>query len=119
MRRHSTTDAIRLNDPHTVLCALDDLLPQLRERTTEAELLRRLPYVTVADLAEAGFKDGRPVGFSSFLMPLGGYQIRDEWHGGRASRHRCCLPDAMGHNICHQDLHSRRRHGLRRPRRSR
>jgi hypothetical protein len=78
MRRHSRSDAIRLNDPRTVLGALDDLLPRLRERTTEAELLD----ATVADLAGAGFKDGRPVGFSSFLMPLGGYQIRDEWHGG-------------------------------------
>ena len=25
-------------------------------------------------------KDGRPVDFGSFLMPLGDYQIRDEWH---------------------------------------
>ena len=25
-------------------------------------------------------KDGRPVDFGSFLMPLGDYQIRDDWH---------------------------------------
>ena len=99
-------------------------------------------------------KDGRPVDFGSFLMPLGDYQIRDDWNvvglkgtgsntlvvkdvfvprhrflsygamndgtaGGPEDQHRAGVPDALGHNASHHDLHADRRHGVRRLRRPR
>ena len=47
--------SIQQRDAQTVLAAIDDVLPRLRERAPEAEELRRLPDANIADLEEAGF----------------------------------------------------------------
>ena len=47
--------SIQQRDAQTVLAAIDELLPRLRERAPEAEQLRRLPDANVADLDDAGF----------------------------------------------------------------
>ena len=47
--------SIQQRDAQTVLAAIDDVLPRLRERAAEAEELRRLPDANIADLEEAGF----------------------------------------------------------------
>jgi 3-hydroxy-9,10-secoandrosta-1,3,5(10)-triene-9,17-dione monooxygenase len=45
--------SIQQRDAQTVLSAIDDVLPRLRERAPEAEQLRRLPDANIADLDEA------------------------------------------------------------------
>ncbi|MBU3706147.1 MAG: flavin-dependent monooxygenase, partial [Mycobacterium sp.] len=47
--------SIQQRDPQTVLAAIDEVLPRLRERAADAEELRRLPDANIADLEEAGF----------------------------------------------------------------
>lgn len=47
--------SIQQRDAHAVLAAIDEVLPRLRERAAEAELLRRLPDANIADLDAAGF----------------------------------------------------------------
>lgn len=42
-------------DAQSVLTAIDDLLPKLRQRAQETEELRRLPDATVSELQEIGF----------------------------------------------------------------
>ena len=47
--------SIQQRDAQTVLAAIDEVLPRLRERAAETEELRRLPDANIADLDEAGF----------------------------------------------------------------
>ena len=47
--------SLQQRDAHTVLAAIDELLPRLGERAQETEDLRRLPDANVAELDEAGF----------------------------------------------------------------
>ncbi|POY01616.1 hypothetical protein C3477_19095, partial [Mycobacterium kansasii] len=47
--------SIQQRDAQAVLAAIDDLLPQIRERAQATEDLRRLPDETVKALEEAGF----------------------------------------------------------------
>ena len=47
--------SIQQRDAQSVLAAIDDLLPRLRERNQETEDLRRLPDATIADLDAAGY----------------------------------------------------------------
>ncbi|OBI69089.1 3-hydroxy-9,10-secoandrosta-1,3,5(10)-triene-9,17-dione monooxygenase oxygenase subunit [Mycobacterium sp. E796] len=47
--------SIQQRDAQSVLVAIDDLLPKLRQRAQETEELRRLPDATVSELEEIGF----------------------------------------------------------------
>ncbi|HEX9175335.1 MAG TPA: acyl-CoA dehydrogenase family protein, partial [Mycobacterium sp.] len=47
--------SIQQRDAQSVLTAVDDLLPKLRQRAQETEDLRRLPDATVSELQEIGF----------------------------------------------------------------
>ena len=47
--------SIQQRDAQTVLAAIDEVLPALRERAFKTEELRRLTVESVAELEQAGF----------------------------------------------------------------
>jgi 3-hydroxy-9,10-secoandrosta-1,3,5(10)-triene-9,17-dione monooxygenase len=47
--------SIQQRDAQSVLTAIDDLLPKIRERAQATEDLRRLPDESVQDLEDIGF----------------------------------------------------------------
>ena len=81
--------SIQQRDAQTVLAAIDDLLPRLRERNQETEDLRRIPDATIADLDEAGY-------FKMLQPEQWGGLSHAVLRGGSPDR-QCLWLDRMGH----------------------
>ena len=76
--------SIQQRDAQSVLAAIDDLLPRLRERNQETEDLRRLPDATIADLDAAGyFKMLQPEPAKGAPAPAAGSERAAEPEAGR------------------------------------